>query len=641
LGKNLYSFYDNRNKACFFLKHRRSAVVLVHLFVFAFAYFFSLCIMHNMSVSSRWLYQDYLVPLSFLLIVKTIVFWIFGQYRGWWRYVSISDLFGIYSASIISCIIIAFTWYVVMVVRPLHSLLMSFENITQGLIILDMIITIMALSALRLLIRLYHEDFKSKEAEDAVRLLIAGAGDAGEALAREILKSSLRKYKIVGFVDDSPQKRNISIHGYSVHGTIEDIPDICSSLDIDEIAIAMPSAPRAQIKRIIRTCEDVKKRCVTVPSITDIASGRLSVTQMRDVDIADLLGRDEVKLDTENIREFLNGKVILVTGAGGSIGSEMCRQICNFGPSTLLLLEQAENPLFFIDAELKKNFPNVQFRSIIADIVDRERLEHVFSRYKPEVIVHAAAHKHVPLMEANPGESFKNNVIGTKNLADMSDKYHASNFVMISTDKAVNPTSLMGSSKRIAEMYVQDLDSTSKTNFTTVRFGNVLGSNGSVIPIFKAQIEAGGPVTVTHPDMTRYFMTIPESSQLVLQAATMGTGGEIFLLDMGEPVKIVDLARELIRLSGFTPDDDIKIEFAGIRPGEKLYEELSIEGENMVQTRHPKIAIWKMKQIDRKVLYSYMDELFGVIHTQDHSKIVRVVKKLIPEYIGDRKITET
>ena len=636
MSKNLYSFYDERNPAGLLLKHRRPIVVLVHISVFALSLFFSLCIMHNMNISRVWIKTEFIPSFIFFSLIKLVIFWLFGQYTGWWRYVSISDLFGIFSASIVSCITIAVSWYMIMIVKPLHSHLALLENVNQGLMILDMIITIMALSALRLLIRLYHEDFKSQEAEDATKLLIAGAGDAGEALAREILKSKVRKYRLIGFVDDSPNKQKISIHGYSVQGTINDIPALCSKYDVDEVAIAIPSAPRPQIKKIIRTCEDAKVKCVTVPSITDIASGRLSVTQMRDVEIADLLGRDEIQLDSENIRKFLNGKTILVTGAGGSIGSEMCRQICNFGPSTLLLLEQAENPLFFIDAELKKKYPSVVFKSIIADIIDRDRIENVFSTYSPEVIVHAAAHKHVPLMEANPGEAFKNNVMGTKNLADMSDKYGVTDFVMISTDKAVNPTSLMGSSKRIAEMYVQDLDRNSKTNFTTVRFGNVLGSNGSVIPIFKAQIAAGGPITVTHPDMTRYFMTIPEASQLVLQAASMGEGGEIFLLDMGEPVKIVDLARELIKLSGFTPDEEIKIEFSGIRPGEKLYEELSIEGENMVQTDHPKIAIWKTKQVDRKQLYEYMDELFSIVPTQDHLKIVKAVKKLIPEYIGDK-----
>ncbi len=618
------------------LKCRLPLVVLVHIVVFAISLLFSMVIMHNMNISGQWIKQEYFAPLAFFLAVKLFVFAFFGQYRGWWRYVSISDIIGIFSASILSCIVIAVIWWLMMSIGLFHAKVLFIEAIDQGLIILDMIITIMVLSGLRLAVRLYHEDFKAQESENVRRLLIAGAGDAGEALAREILKSKVRKYRLIGFVDDNENKQNISIHGYSVHGKIADIPAICDKYSVDEIAIAIPSAASDVIKRIVRTSERVRVKCVTVPSLTDIASGRYNVTQMRDVDISDLLGRDEIHLDTENIRTFLNNKVILVTGAGGSIGSEMCRQICNFGPATLLLLEQAENPLFYIDGELRRNYPNINIKSVIADIYDRCRVEQVFAEYKPEIVVHAAAHKHVPLMESNPGESIKNNVIGTRNLADMADKYGTTDFVMISTDKAVNPTSLMGSSKRIAEMYVQDLDRTSNTRFKTVRFGNVLGSNGSVIPVFKAQIAAGGPVTVTHPDMTRYFMTIPEASQLVLQAATMGNGGEIFLLDMGEPVKIVDLARELIRLSGFVPDEEIKIEFSGIRPGEKLYEELSLEGENMIQTKHPKIAIWKTRAVDRERLYCNIEELIKVAPSQNHKQIVQAIKKLIPEYMGDK-----
>ncbi|MHC5120576.1 MAG: UDP-N-acetylglucosamine 4,6-dehydratase family protein [Planctomycetota bacterium] len=330
----------------------------------------------------------------------------------------------------------------------------------------------------------------------------------------------------------------------------------------------------------------------------------------------------------------LKDKVILVTGAGGSIGSEMCRQVCAFRPKLLLLVEQAENPLFFIEGELRKNFPDVQMKAVICDIAETARVNQVYEQYHPQVVIHAAAHKHVPLMEGNPGEAIKNNVVGTRNMANAADAFGTDDFVMISTDKAVNPTSIMGSSKRIAEMYIQDLNNTSKTHFMTVRFGNVLGSNGSVIPIFNKQIIDGGPVTVTHPEMTRYFMTIPEASQLVLQAATMGSGGEIFLLDMGEPVKIVDLARELITLSGFRPGEDIEIEFSGLRPGEKLFEELSIEGEDMIPTKHPKIAIWKTISRDRQTLRDGIEKVIDIAHTQDRSKIVVAIKQLIPEFIG-------
>jgi FlaA1/EpsC-like NDP-sugar epimerase len=335
------------------------------------------------------------------------------------------------------------------------------------------------------------------------------------------------------------------------------------------------------------------------------------------------------------IEGFAKDKTILVTGAGGSIGSEMCRQLCNFAPKLLLLIEHAENPLFLIEQELSKEFPEIPLKVLICNIADKARVEQIFEKYSPQVVIHAAAHKHVPLMELNAGESIKNNIVGTKTIADVAERYGVTNFVMISTDKAVNPTSIMGSSKRIAEMYIQDLNRTSKTHFVTVRFGNVLGSNGSVVPIFKKQIAEGGPVTVTHQEMKRYFMTIPEASQLVLQAATMGKGGEIFVLDMGEPVKIVDLARELITLSGFRPGEDIEIVFTGLRPGEKLFEELSIKGEDMLPTRHPKIGIWKNIPMDRETLHAGIDELVMLAQTQNYRPIVQKIKQLVPEYLGE------
>lgn len=516
-----------------------------------------------------------------------------------------------------------------------HAELKQAQRQIEGVLMLDLFTTIVALSAFRMLVRLYHEEFFSDTRGTARRYLVIGAGNAGEALLREMLRRRDVNYDVVGFIDDNPAKQGMSIHGVSVLGTVEQIPRICKEKSIDEIAIAIPSATRKQLRHVVQVCQGTKLRFSTVPSLTDIASGKLQVSQMRDVDINDLLGRDVVELDLQQIEQFLRDKVTLVTGAGGSIGSEMCRQVCAFGPRQLLLLEQAENPLFFIERELRKNFPDVSMEAVICDIADKQRVNQVFEIFKPEVVIHAAAHKHVPLMEGNPGEAIKNNVLGTRNMADAADANGADHFVMISTDKAVNPTSIMGSSKRIAEMYIQDLNSTSETHFVTVRFGNVLGSNGSVIPIFKKQIAQGGPVTVTDPNMTRYFMTIPEASQLVLQAAAMGSGGEIFLLDMGEPVKIFDLARELITLSGYRPSEDIEIEFSGLRPGEKLFEELSIEGEDMLPTKHPKIAIWKTITKDRQTLRTGIEKVIEVAQSQDRSKIVATIKELVPEFIGE------
>jgi FlaA1/EpsC-like NDP-sugar epimerase len=618
------------------LAYRKPLILLGHAAAFALSLMLSFLVVNNMQFRRAWLVEQYPLLLVLVLIVKMSVFSFFQQYRGWWRYVGLTDLFGIVRASLASNGVIFGLWVLFLYSPSLrrNPYFESLTEVSQSVFMADMFGTILILSGMRMAIRLYYEEFRTVEGARLKRFLIVGAGNAGEALLREIHRMPVAQYEVMGFIDDDPAKRGISIHGISVLGTVEELPKVCQEHAIDEIAIAMPSATHHQLRHVIQVCEGTKVRFRTVPSITDIASGRLRVSQIRDVDINDLLGREAVQLDLNLIEDYLRGKVILVTGAGGSIGSEMCRQVCNFEPKELLLVEQAENPLFGIDRELQRRFPKISVRAIICDITDKIRVEQIFDQYHPEVVIHAAAHKHVPLMETNPGESIKNNVIGTRTVADAADKYGSTNFVMISTDKAVNPTSLMGSSKRIAEMYIQGLNHTSKTHFVTVRFGNVLGSNGSVVPIFKQQIADGGPVTVTHPEMKRYFMTIPEASQLVLQAAAMGKGGEIFVLDMGEPVKIVDLARELITLSGFRPGEDIEIIYTGPRPGEKLFEELSIRGEDMLPTRHPKIGIWKNISVDRERLYAGVQELILLAQTQDHARIVEGIKRLVPEYIG-------
>lgn len=691
------------------LRYRRALIILAHVFCFTAAMLMAFLFAYNMQILRRWVIYPFPILLGAAILVKLPVFARFRQYRGWWRYVGLSDLLQIAKASLVSTIILIGLWYsysywgkhvvpeelveqvnaklqqlesdarsalsreesyllqrryenlrglqfILEVSRiseqsahinslPLnsedrlelersHLELRNAQRTIEGVIMLDLFTTIMVLSALRMLIRLYHEEFFSENRGTARRILIVGAGNAGEALLREMLRRKDTNYEVVGFIDDDPAKQQMSIHGITVVGTVDQLPGLCDKLSIDEIAIAIPSATRKQLRHVVQVCQGTKLRFSTIPSLTDIASGKLRVSQMRDVDINDLLGREVVHLDLDQIASFLTDKVILVTGAGGSIGSEMCRQVCAFKPKRLLLLEQAENPLFFIERELRRSFPGVAMDAIICDITDRTRVDQIFDRYRPEVVIHAAAHKHVPLMEENPGEAVKNNVVGSRTVADAADAFGATHFVMISTDKAVNPTSIMGSTKRVAEMYIQDLNNTSKTRFVTVRFGNVLGSNGSVVPIFKKQIADGGPVTVTHPEMTRYFMTIPEASQLVLQAAAMGEGGEIFLLDMGEPVKIVDLARELITLSGFRPGEDIEIEFSGLRPGEKLFEELSIVGEDKIPTKHPKIAIWKTITKERQSLRDSIETLVSVAHTQDRAAIVKMIKELVPNYIG-------
>jgi FlaA1/EpsC-like NDP-sugar epimerase len=616
------------------LRIRRPLIVLAHITAFAASLILSFLVVQNMQFRIEWL-ELYPALLMFFLVIKLPVFGLFKQYRGWWRYVGISDLLGIFGASLVSTFIIVVLWFIIGNFPAIRtSLPLGMERPAEGVCIADMFATVFMLGGLRIVIRLYFEEFRTAEAGRLKRFLIVGAGNAGEALLREILRMPVTQYDVVGLIDDDSAKQGTHIHGIPILGTVEQLPEICEEHKIEEIAIAMPSASPQQLRRVIQVCEGAKIRFRTVPSITDIASGKLRVSQIRDVDINDLLGREAVKLETDLIEAFARNKIILVTGAGGSIGSEMCRQLCNYNPKLLLLIEQSENPLFYIERELNKKFAEVNVKAIVRNITDKARVDDIFREYKPQVVIHAAAHKHVPLMELNAGEAIKNNIVGTQIVADAANNFGATNFVMISTDKAVNPTSIMGSSKRIAEMYIQDLSRTSETHFVTVRFGNVLGSDGSVVPIFKKQIADGGPVTVTHPEMKRYFMTVPEASQLVLQAASMGKGGEIFVLDMGEPVKIVDLARELITLSGFRPGEDIEMVFTGPRSGEKLFEELSIEGEDMQRTRHPKISIWKNIPMDRDRLRAGIDSLVTIAKTQTYSEIVRKIKELVPEYTG-------
>jgi FlaA1/EpsC-like NDP-sugar epimerase len=623
------------------MRFRKLLILLTHIFAFAASLMLSFLVIHNMQFKRAWFIDIYPTLLLFMLIVKIPVFGLFKQYRGWWRYVGISDLIGIVHASLTSTLIIVVLWFVAGNIEFFQTHLPAgMVEPAEGVCIADLFATVLILAGFRMVIRLYYEASRTVEVGRLRRFLIIGAGNAGEALLREIHRMPVVQYQVIGLIDDDPAKQGTHIHGTPVLGTVKQLPEICKDRNIDEIAIAMPSASHKQLRRVIQVCQGTKIRFRIVPHITDIASGKFRVSQIRDVDINDLLGRETVQLELDSIEAYIKDKTIMVTGAGGSIGSEMCRQLCNFRPKLVLLVEQAENPLFYIQRELQRRFPQVFTESLICNITDKNSLEQIFHKYKPHVVIHAAAHKHVPLMELNAAQAIRNNILGTKIVADAADKFGSTNFVLISTDKAVNPTSIMGSSKRIAEIYVQDLSSTSRTHFVTVRFGNVLDSEGSVVPIFKKQIAEGGPVTVTDPEMKRYFMTIPEASQLVLQAAAMGKGGEIFVLDMGEPVKIIDLARELITLSGFRPGEDIEIEITGPRPGEKLFEELSIEGEDMQRTRHPKISIWKNIPMERDKLRTGINEIIKIAETQNRREIIKKIKELIPEYSGSNSIQE-
>ncbi|MDL5376346.1 polysaccharide biosynthesis protein [Exiguobacterium mexicanum] len=450
---------------------------------------------------------------------------------------------------------------------------------------------------------------KMKRRKSEKRTLIVGAGQAGRMLVRQINQSDNHRMNPVGFIDDNSHLQNLTVNGVRVLGTLEQLESVVESHAIDKIVFAIPSMNYQDRLAVIKRAKSLCTNVHTLPMIEEVAAGKVAVNQMRQVSIDDLLGREPVELDISGIQSEVEGKTILVTGAGGSIGSEICRQILKFSPERLLLLGHGENSIYLIERELRELNLEVDLIPVIADVQDVERLREVFMKHSPHLVFHAAAHKHVPLMEANPHEAVKNNIYGTKNVAEMADEFGSDRFVMISTDKAVNPTNVMGSTKRIAEMVVQNLAKTSETKYAIVRFGNVLGSRGSVIPLFKTQIEKGGPVTVTHPDMTRYFMTIPEASRLVIQAGILADGGEVFVLDMGEPVKIVDLARNMIKLSGFT-EEQISIKFSGIRPGEKMFEELLKEGEVHKEAVYPKIFMGIVtEEQDLKSKLSQMYEL--------------------------------
>ncbi len=610
------------------ITYRRLLVVLVHLALWTGAFFIAVLLRFDFTIPKQFLvFTPKLLVVS--LLVRTLVHWQLGLFVGLWRYSGARDMLSLIKAATLSSAIIAAGWAFA-----------ASGTFPRSIFVLDYAFSILLIGGMRFAIRTIHDvsvNAMPRSGEGAPpsvrrRILVLGAGDAGEMLMREIVRSHGRRYAPIGFLDDSTTKQGERIHGVPVLGPIEDVPRFVKERSIDEVILAIPSLRGREMRRIVDMCRPTGVTLRTVPGLSDLIDGTVTVSQLAEVKIEDLLGREPVKLDTVAIGSFLEDRVVLVTGAGGSIGSELCLQIARFAPKRLVLVEQAENNLFEIHRALLRSHGDVEVVPYVADICDSKRLDAIFAAERPAVVFHAAAHKHVPMMEANPGEAIKNNVFGTKKVADTAARYDVTTFVMVSTDKAVNPTSIMGVSKRTAEIYVQALSQRSKTHFVTVRFGNVLGSAGSVIPIFKQQIAAGGPVTVTHPEMKRYFMTIPEACQLILQAGTMGRGGEIFILDMGEPVKIVDLARDLIRLSGLKPDVDIAITFTGTRPGEKLFEELSFDVERAEKTRHEKIFVGTFQRYP----WSEVEEGYARLHAlTDGASVDRIREafmRLIPEY---------
>ncbi len=576
--------------------------------------------------------------LPFVVLIQFSALFLVGTYSIIWRYVSIDDIrVFLKSAAISGAILVAFRFLLGLTTFTLWQVPVS-------VILIDTVLAFGGLLALRILRRFFYElNEKNRLTTGKRRIkrkptLIVGAGRMGSTLVKEMSGRADAELEVRGFVDDDARKVGGSVNRIKVLGTTADLEKLVREFDIKQVVIAIDQAQGKEIRRIVDLCAAIGVKAQIVPSLNEIAQGRVSVSRIRDVQIEDLLGREQVDLDDKNLHEFLTGKIVMVTGAGGSIGSELVRQITNYHPKHLVLVERAEFFLFQIARELATDLPEVTFVPLIADVGDEPRMREIFETYGPEVIFHAAAHKHVPLMETNTTEAIKNNVFATYLVGKLAGEFGASDLVLISTDKAVNPTSIMGASKRVAEIVIQDLDQTYATNYIAVRFGNVLGSAGSVVPIFSEQIQKGQPITVTHKDMTRYFMTIPEASQLVLQAGALGKGGEIFILDMGQPVRILDLAEDMIRLSGLTPYEDIDIIFTGMRDGEKLFEELEITGENLLKTRNPKIFIGKIATYSKNEVGTILSEFQAAVAAHDNDGIRRILNEFLPEAnisIGD------
>jgi len=616
---------------------RTLLIAVGHALLFALAFFCSFGLYYNFRRFNEWVEPAFLPLLPLVVTIKLIVFASMKMFKGSWRYVGMRDVLAIIKATHIGTFAFVAAYFGIewAYAWATKSGERYFAVFPQSVFLLDWGVTIAMVSGARILVRLYYEEIRPVVSSGHRRCLILGAGDTGEALLREILRMSVERYRVVGFLDDNPNKIGSLIHGVPVLGRLEDTHDLCEKHQIDELLFAMPRAPQRVFRRIVEQCKGLNVRFRTIPAMEQVIEGQVTVSQIRDVDIKDLLGREQVELDEAKISAALEGQRVVVTGAGGSIGSEICRQVLRYRPERLILIEQAENNLFEVDREFQTIAPEIDRICYVADICDASRIEQILTIEQPDVVFHAAAHKHVPMMEINVGESIKNNILGTKTIADAAKRHRVHRFVMISTDKAVNPTSVMGCTKRIAEMYIQQLRQGGSTQFMTVRFGNVLGSSGSVVPIFARQIVAGGPVTVTDPAMTRYFMTIPEASQLVLQAGVIGQDGDIFVLDMGGPVKIVDLAHEMITLSGLRPGEDIEIVFTGVRPGEKLYEELSIKGEDMGPTDHEKIYVWRNRKEDWDKVYRQIDGILAVADTLPPKELKAKLSEIVPNYQPD------
>lgn len=601
---------------------RKYFIMVIDAILINLSYILAYCFRFNFDIPNEELVK-FLDSAIMITIIYLVIYSIFKLYKSLWSYASTDEfLLGIVSCIIASLVTLGYTT----ILR---------ERIPYSISILAGIFTIILTLGFRICFRIYRRNiriFSRTNKNDFKRVMIIGAGAAGTMTIKEMKLHPEMRYKPVALIDDDGNKFGTNIGGVKVFGNRNSIEAIVAEEEVDIILLAIPSIDYKNKKAILNICKQAGCRVEIIPGIYELIDGKVSLKKIRDVSYEDLLGRPPVQLDTEGIEQYIKGRTVMITGGGGSIGSEICRQIAKFKPKEVVLFDIYENGVYELQQELRYSNIDINIKCVIASITDRIRLENTFKEYKPEVIFHAAAHKHVPLMEDNPAESVLNNVFGTLNLAEYADKYNVNRFVMISTDKAVNPTNIMGATKRLCEMIIQSMDKKSETEFVAVRFGNVLGSNGSVIPLFKKQIAQGGPVTVTHPEINRFFMTIPEASQLVLQAGAFAEGGEIFVLDMEDPVKIYDLACDLIKLSGFEPQVDIKVEFVGLRPGEKLYEEVLTEEEGLNKTVHEKIFIGRPTFDDLDTLKNNLAELKDIAEEESNEALINKMEELVPTY---------
>ena len=569
------------------------------------------------------MYESYISKIFLMSLIFIGVFMAFKQYKSIWSIASIDEfLRGIIATGLATSVVLIISY-------------LDERRIPLMVTIMAGIMIMVFCNGIRIGWRVVRRTLifiTDRSNGSCKRVLVVGAGGAGALVANEYKKNPQYRKKVVAFVDDSWAKKGIYVSGIKVLGDRYDIPTVVENQRIEEIIIAISELNEIELKKILDECKKTTAQVKIMPGVSEVIDGKFSVKKIRDVDVEDLLGREPIKLDFSGISSYIENKVIMVTGGGGSIGSELCRQIARFNPKELIIFDIYENNAYDLQNELLRKYENLSLKTLIGSVRDRKRLNNIFKEYRPQVVFHAAAHKHVPLMEDSPGEAIKNNVLGTLNTAELASEYGVERFVLISTDKAVNPTNVMGATKRMCEMVIQSIDKESDTEFVAVRFGNVLGSNGSVVPLFKKQIAEGGPVTLTHKDITRYFMTIPEASQLVLQAGAYAKGGEIFVLDMGEPVKIYDLAENLIRLSGYIPNEEIEIKVTGLRPGEKLYEELLMDEEGLSETPHKKIFIGRPGEFKLEKVKNNINMLLDVVKLGNKEKLREKLQEVVPTY---------